>query len=235
VFIDNTVGYAIGDVHGRADLLDRLLDRLEADAPRSGPPPVVIFMGDYIDRGPESKRVLDLLASGRPFGFKRRFVMGNHEQMLMRFVNDPIGNRGWLALGGLPTLNSYGVRLPSMNARAAELRYTAAALVDRIPETHKALLRGLERFIELGSYLFVHAGIDPGKALTEQSDSDLFWIRERFLSYAKPLSHCVVHGHTPVARPSATSSRIAIDTGAYATGLLTAVRLEGADRSFMTA
>jgi serine/threonine protein phosphatase 1 len=234
VFLDESIGYAIGDVHGRADLLERLLDRLEREALEYPARRMAIFMGDYIDRGPQSRRVLDILASGRPFGFERRFLIGNHEQMMLRFLADPIGGRGWLGLGGATTLASYGVTPPTLTANAQELQHAAALLAERLPESHRLLLTSLERMIELGSYLFVHAGIAPGKALSQQTDSDLLWIREPFLTSKRALPLCVVHGHTPVHAPTANRQRIAVDTGAYATGLLTAARLEGAGASFVT-
>ncbi len=233
-FPDSAVGYAIGDIHGRADLLERLLDRLENETRDDGARRLVVFMGDYIDRGLQSRRVLDLIASGRPYGFERRFLIGNHEQMLLQFVGDPVGARGWLAMGGASTLASYGVAPPSLSASAKELLYASAALADRMPEVHQHLLMGLERMVELGSYLFVHAGVAPDKPLSQQTDDDLLWIREPFLTNTRPLSHCVVHGHTPVRTPLANGQRIAVDTGAYATGVLTAARLEGADTSFVT-
>ncbi|MES1199322.1 MAG: metallophosphoesterase family protein [Pseudomonadota bacterium] len=235
-FLAGRVGFAVGDVHGRADLLERMFDDLEQFADGEAQErPVVVFVGDYIDRGPDSKDVIDLLVSGRPFGFERRFLKGNHEQLLIDFSNNPTRARAWLAHGGANTLASYGVRPPPVSGNAAALADTLDELQQRMPKAHAHFLDNLERFVEAGDYLFVHAGIDPSKPLKDQSDTDLFWIRERFLQHDKPLSHCVVHGHTPVRAPTREGSRIAIDTGAYASGVLTAARLEGTSVSFMTA
>ncbi|HVZ98879.1 MAG TPA: metallophosphoesterase family protein [Caulobacterales bacterium] len=231
------LGFAVGDVHGRADLLEKLLRDLEQLAEgEASDTPMVVFAGDYIDRGPDSKDVLDLLLAGRPFGFERRFLKGNHEQLMLDFCRNPVRARTWLAHGGANTLASYGVRPPPPGANnPAAIADAGEALRDRMPKAHARFLAELERYVEAGDYLFVHAGIDPAKPLKDQTDSDLFWIRDRFLQNTKPTSHCVVHGHTPVRAPTIEGSRIAIDTGAYATGVLTAARLEGTSVSFLTA
>jgi serine/threonine protein phosphatase 1 len=225
----------VGDIHGRADLLDDMLTRLERDARGANDAPVVVFVGDYIDRGPDSRKVLDLLLSGRPYGFERRFLMGNHEQLLLDAFDDPARARRWLNHGGFTTMHSYGVHPPPMGSAPAAFANTLSRLRDRMPNEHHAFLLGLERYVEIGDYLFVHAGIDPAKPLEEQTDADLYWIRDRFLECRKPLSHRIVHGHTPVRAPTLEASRLAIDTGAYATGTLTAARIEGTSVSFLAA
>lgn len=238
VFPDGRLGFAVGDVHGRADLLERLLSDLErlADS-EAREKPMVVFAGDYIDRGPDSRDVLDLLLEGRPYGFERRFLKGNHEQLMLDFCVNPVRTRSWLSYGGANTLASYGVRPPPASASNPAIYADALqALREGMPKAHADFLNNnLERYVEAGDYLFVHAGIDPAKPLKDQADSDLYWIRDRFLQHSKPLSHCVVHGHTPVRAPTLEGSRIAIDTGAYATGVLTAARLEGTSVSFLTA
>lgn len=233
VFPGGRVAFAIGDVHGRADLMERMLAALELKAAYFREPPIVIFIGDYIDRGPASRRVIDLLVAGRPYGCERYFLMGNHERMMLDFLIDPLRSRMWLSTGGLNTLISYGVPAAPINDNAAVLD-AHARLCQRLPARHLAFLEGLDRYVEFGDFLFVHAGIDPAKPLAEQTDRDLYWIRDRFLLHRSRLSHIVVHGHTPVATPYLGRSRIAIDTGAYASGTLTAARLHGNRVSFLS-
>lgn len=237
-FPDGRVRFAIGDIHGRADLLELMLARLEARAETERRPagePVVIFLGDYVDRGRESARVLDLLIEQRPAGFERRYLKGNHEQSMLAFMDDPIANRAWLMHGGNETLLSYGVQPPSpLHGQDAEWIAAAEALREKLPAAHLKFLTDLERYIAIGDYVFVHAGIDPARTLTEQTDTDLFWIRARFLNGRRRLSHRVVHGHTPVNRPYADPRRVAVDTGAYASGVLTAARFEGAEVDFIS-
>ena len=236
-FPEGRVGYAVGDIHGRADLLALLLDRLEAaaDADRgAGGEPIVVFLGDYVDRGPQSAQVIDLLLSGRPRGFVRRFLRGNHEQAMLAFMADPLPHRAWLMQGGSETLLSYGVTPPApVYALEADWLEVAAQLRAAVPPVHIAFLEGLERFAEYGDYAFVHAGVDAARPLHAQAEADLYWIRERFLNSRRRFSHLVVHGHTPAERPYADQRRIGVDTGAYASGVLTAVRLEGEGHAFL--
>ncbi|MGE0740450.1 MAG: metallophosphoesterase [Hyphomonadaceae bacterium] len=237
-FPDGRVGYAIGDIHGRADLLRQLLDRLEADAvadTRGDVPPICIFLGDYVDRGPDARGVIDLLLARRPRGFDLRHLKGNHEQAMLAFMAEPLANRAWVLQGGAETLNAYGVRPPSpLSATDEDWHAAAAALRANLPGAHLAFLEGLERYVALGDYAFVHAGIDAARTLEQQTDDDLFWARARFLASRRRFSHRVVHGHTPVDRPYADWRRVAVDTGAYASGVLTAARFEGADVSFIS-
>lgn len=236
-FPEGRVGFAVGDVHGRADLLVSMMELLEGRAgpdTRDGQAPVVVFLGDYVDRGPQSAAVLDLLKQ-RPAGFERRFLMGNHEQAMLAFMRDPIENRAWLMHGGTETLLAYGIQPPpTLGAEDAQIIEVGARLKEKLPGEHLAFLEGLERYAEYGDYAFVHAGLDPAKPLAEQTDADLFWIRQRFIGDRRPLSHRVVHGHTPVENPHADRRRIAIDTGAYASGVLTAARFEGETVSFLS-
>lgn len=237
-FADGRVGYAVGDIHGRADLLGLMLDELEKRASsdqRAGGQPIVIFLGDYVDRGPDSSKVLELLLAGRPAGFERRFLRGNHEQVMQAFMDNPVQNRAWVLHGGAETMQAYGVRSPSpMATRDEEWRAAAEALRYAVPQTHIDFLSGLERYIALGDYAFVHAGVDAARALEKQTDADLYWARVRFLNSRRAFSHRVVHGHTPVDQPFADARRIAVDTGAYASGELTAARFEGEDVSFIS-
>ena len=238
LFPDGRVGFAVGDIHGRADLLAKLLNLFEARAEqevREGGAPVLVFLGDYVDRGADSARVLDLLISRRPHTYERHYLRGNHEQAMLAFMEAPLSNRGWLIHGGADTLQSYGIAPPSpMHATADECEAAAAALKAALPPEHLSFLQGLERYAEFGGYAFVHAGVKAGRSLVKQKDSDLLWIRERFLNSKRRFSHCVVHGHTPADAPFADERRVGIDTGAYATGVLTAARLEGEAVDFLS-
>ena len=236
-FPDGRVGYAVGDVHGRADLLVRMLEKLEQEpaAREAGTQPVVLFLGDYVDRGPDSREVIDLLLSGRPEGFEKRFLKGNHEAALLAFLDDPIAHKAWLGHGGLATLAAYDVYpLPSLGAGADQIERARDDLAQRLPPAHLRFLHELERFALLGDYLFAHAGVDPRKRLDEQGDSDLFWIRRRFIDDGRVLSHRIVHGHTPSERPYQDLRRIGVDTGAYFSNMLSAVRLSGEAAEFVS-
>jgi serine/threonine protein phosphatase 1 len=235
-FVDGRVGYAVGDIHGRADLLAdmvRLLEARSVDDTRLGGPPLVIFLGDYIDRGHDSAGVLDILTSGRPRHCECHFLRGNHEQSLIAFLDDPMANRGWLMQGGAETLLSYGVRPPAFNGGKSDWRNAAAELRARMPAAHHAFLSSLKRYVEFGDYAFVHAGVDPARFLEDQTDEALYWSREAFIASRRAFSHRIVHGHTPVDQPYADQRRVAVDTGAYASGTLTAARFEGAAVSFL--
>lgn len=236
-FPDGRVRYAVGDIHGRADLLEKMLDLLEAraiDDLRPAGEPVVIFLGDYVDRGRESAKVLDLLIEARPAGFERRYLKGNHEQAMLAFLEDPIANRAWLMHGGNETLISYGVQPPSpLHSKNEDWKAAAEALRANLPAAHVKFLKELGRYHAIGDYVFAHAGIDPSRSLTKQTDRDLFWIRARFLQSRKRMKYRVVHGHTPVDVPYADSRRVAVDTGAYASGVLTVARLEATEVEFI--
>ncbi len=229
--------YAVGDIHGRADLLNGLLARIVADAAPAlarGEHPLLVFLGDYVDRGVDSKGVLDRLTAllAMP-GFEVRTLMGNHEEAMLAFLEDPEGNAGWLDFGGGATLASYGVAPPIGRPSGEELVALGSALAAALPEGHLRFLKSLELAVVLGDYVFVHAGLRPGVPLDAQSARDLLWIRQEFLSEKKPFEKVVVHGHTPEEMPYDGPTRIGLDTGAYATGVLTAVRLFGVERTIM--
>lgn len=237
-FVEGRIGYAIGDVHGCADLLRGMLDTIEeraASEQREGGSPIVVFLGDYVDRGPDSAKVLDLLIGGRPANCERRYLRGNHEQAMVSFMDNPIANKRWVLHGGAETMMSYGVAPPSL-ARASDEDWAlaAAALKDKVPPAHLQFLAGLERYIEFGGYAFVHAGVDAGVALADQPDEVLYWTRTQFIGDKRRFSHVVVHGHTPADRPYRDKRRIGVDTGAYASGALTAARFEGDEVTFFS-
>jgi serine/threonine protein phosphatase 1 len=233
---DGLAIYAIGDIHGRLDLLTDLLAQVAADAKRH---PVdrqrqLVFLGDYIDRGTESRGVVDaLLALSWP-GFTGIFLMGNHEEAMLEFLDEQTDGVGWLTYGGLETLISYGVairRLPADAASAAELR---DALRAAVPPRHIDFLRRCVLSHVEGDYVFVHAGVRPGRPLEQQNRRDLLWIREEFLRARDPLpGKVVVHGHTICDSPQDLGHRIDIDTGAFVSGQLTCLVLRGAGRRFL--
>jgi serine/threonine protein phosphatase 1 len=222
--------YAIGDVHGQLRQLKSAVERIRGDARRNttvGSRTIVIFLGDYVDRGEESAAVLDFLST--PLGEEAEwiFLSGNHEAAMLAFLDDPVRNAAWLGFGGIETLASYGILAPAAPASARSLRACRDLLNEGLPPTHLAFLRSLRDRFVCGDYIFVHAGLRPGIPLDRQNTEDLLWIREDFIN--KPMWHgkCVVHGHTIVKEAEIEPWRIGIDTGAYAGGPLTCLVLEG--------
>jgi serine/threonine protein phosphatase 1 len=223
--------YAVGDVHGRADLLAALQDQIRTDA--AGRPAArltVVYLGDYLDRGPQSPVVLDRLIDAPLPGFASIHLLGNHEDIMLRFHDGDVAvASSWLQYGGRQTLASYGIdceRLPSL----AVLRQR---MTHGVPVRHFDFLRGLKLKHRIGDYLFVHAGIRPGIGLDRQLRDDLLWIREPFLDSTADHGAVIVHGHSIATEPEVRQSRIGIDTGAFATGRLTALVLEGEERRFL--
>jgi len=222
--------YAIGDVHGRYDLLTEVLASIVADAlGRQGErTPILVTCGDYVDRGPASASVLTALDWIRRDGRLRlRALKGNHEAAFLSFLSDPRGGAAWLGFGGDATLLSYGVRPPADFQDAAELVRARDDLLGLMPAAHLRVLQELEMMVVLGDYAFVHAGIRPGVPLARQKAEDLLWIRGPFLDRTEPFEKRIVHGHSWMeAAPEIYDNRIGLDTGAYQTGVLTAVRIE---------
>ncbi len=228
--------YAIGDIHGRADLLDDMIAGIRADAEGfSGESCHAVFVGDYVDRGLASSTVIDTLCGGPLPGMNQVFLRGNHDDMMLRFLDDPAVGIDWLEFGGMATLYSYGVQVPPTARSEAELRAAAETLRARMPDEHLAFLQGLALSFELGDYLFVHAGIDPDRPLDDQREQDLLWIRDTFLESRARLDKLVVHGHTPTDEPVVRRNRIGIDTGAFASGTLSCLVLERDDQRFIQA
>jgi serine/threonine protein phosphatase 1 len=235
---EGRVIYAIGDVHGQLDLLDQLLDVIARDVAKDGAKdgledtPVLLMVGDYVDRGPDSRGVIDRLialqaASGQAGALETRFLLGNHEQTLLAFLDKPDGGGAWLEFGGGQTLSSYGVPPPPGRSDLAAWTIAQERFRENLPAAHLAFLKTLELSARYGDYLFVHAGVRPGVALEQQDPEDFLWIRGDFLDAPHRLGCVVVHGHTPAEDPFVGADRINIDTGAYATGVLTAVKLTG--------
>jgi serine/threonine protein phosphatase 1 len=227
---DGHRAYAVGDVHGRLDLLDELLERIASDdRSRGKAKTAIVFLGDLIDRGPESAGVVERLRTYRPDHVKTIFIMGNHEEILLRIVKGETSLiADWLRFGGAECLRSYGVDPEEVR----QLPRPAAhrLIVERIPEEHVAFLSSFVDSASFGSYLFVHAGIRPGVPLASQSPQDLRWIRQAFLHDETDHGRIVVHGHTICEEVELLPNRIGIDTGAYRTGVLTALAVEGEER-----
>lgn len=227
------VVYAVGDVHGRADLLERLHATIAADmAPFLDADPAnrveLVHLGDYVDRGPASDAVLDLVARPWPARVRVINLKGNHEQAMLDFLDEPLADAGrWFGFGGLEALRAYGVALDLSLKPDERLARAREALNRALPERHRALLAGLVSSHRAGGFVFVHAGVDPRKPLDQQEDSALLWMREPFLSHPRPLARIVVHGHTVSKEPVVLPHRIGIDLGAYATGRLAALALRG--------
>lgn len=218
--------YAVGDIHGRMDLLQSLNEKMRQDLERN---PVgqslEIYLGDYADRGADSRAVIDYLASDQRICDERVCLKGNHDKILLTFLEDSSVLIDWRDLGGLETLYSYGVS-PPMTRDPEQAAECQARLINVIPENHVAFLRDLPLTAEFGSYLFVHAGIDPDKDLDRQEENDLLWIRDPFLSSRRDFGVIVVHGHTPQSQYEHLPNRINVDTGAVLSGRLTCAVLE---------
>ncbi|MSO77393.1 MAG: serine/threonine protein phosphatase [Alphaproteobacteria bacterium] len=226
--------YAIGDIHGRADLLARLYAMIFRDAEGAEVlGKTLVYLGDYIDRGPDSRQVIDMLLAPLPRGFRAVHLRGNHDAWLVDFLADIAAGPGWLNNGGHATLASYGVGRPLGLTLASRLSATQAALDRALPEAHRRFFQGLGDWHVEGDYLFVHAGIRPGVALDRQTPDDLLWIRDEFLYSDADHGHIVVHGHTIRDEPELMANRIGIDTGAFMSGRLTAAVFERASVRFL--
>jgi serine/threonine protein phosphatase 1 len=228
--------YAVGDIHGRMDLLEPLLDQIRQDAFDAPRPtkPVLIFIGDYIDRGPSSRAVIErLIGLKRDAEFEVCALKGNHEAAVLGFLQNPASGPAWSEQGGAQTLASYGVTPPASATDAEAWSTVRDAFALALPLEHLNFLSELVLTAAHGDYVFVHAGLRPGLALEAQSEVDLLWIRDEFLNEPGPFENVVVHGHTPMEKPFMGEHRINTDTGAYATGTLTAVRLADGERRFI--
>jgi serine/threonine protein phosphatase 1 len=229
---DGTRVYAVGDIHGRADLLRAMHQLIHEDAyERQAPRNVVVYLGDYVDRGPASAEVLDILLDEPLPGFERVHLAGNHEDTVIRFLSDISVAGLWLEYGGAATLYSYGVKPPSMNE--SDLRRAQDELRESLPERHLRFMRGLKLTHCEGDWFFVHAGIKPGVPLEAQLPQDALWIRGEFLGCDSDFGKVVVHGHTVTQEPDVRRNRIGIDTGAFMSGCLTCLVLEGERWSFL--
>lgn len=226
--------YAIGDIHGRDDLLSQLLGQIAADA-RHLPAArnILIFLGDYVDRGLQSRQVLDRLTGELIPGFECVFLKGNHEAAMLQFLDDAAFGRTWKYYGGLETLHSYGIKELTLSDDPADFERARERFREILPESHRHFLETLPLSAEFGDYFFTHAGVRPGVVLHRQIEEDLLWIRDDFLESGSSFGKMVVHGHTPKEEVVFRSNRIGVDTGAYMTGVLTALVLEGASRRLL--
>jgi serine/threonine protein phosphatase 1 len=228
----------VGDIHGCCKLLYRLLVAIEDDLSRTRPPepPLFVFLGDYIDRGPDSRGVVQALLSMRAKpSIDARYIRGNHEQAMLDFLDEVENADVWLSYGGLETLASYGASLARADPADLMADEIREELRRRLPRKHEAFLRDTVLMVEVGDYGFVHAGIRPGIPLDAQAADDLIWIRDDFLRSKLPSERVVVHGHTPAESPYFDHRRIGVDTGAYLTGVLSAARLFGTEQSVIQA
>lgn len=225
--------YVIGDVHGRLDLLTKLLDQVQADMARQPARKVLlVFLGDLIDRGPHSAQVIELLRNFRSANVRTVFLMGNHEEVLLRILGgDASLIPSWLQFGGAECLRSYGADPKQVREHDDEKALTIIRLA--IPKKHVEFLKRFDDTCRFGDYLFVHAGLRPGIPLEEQLQNDLRWIRQPFLTDETDHGCVVVHGHTISAEVEERANRIGIDTGAYRTGVLTALVIEGDQRRYL--
>jgi serine/threonine protein phosphatase 1 len=213
--------YVIGDIHGRSDLLDRMVDRIHGDMFKSGSrgSPLTITLGDYVDRGPDSRGVLDRL-SRNPFPGDYVALKGNHESLFESFMSDSATADSWRRFGGLETLFSYGIATDEV-MRGEGFAEAAAALRANIPKEHLDFLASLKPYFIIGDYYFCHAGVRPRVPLSQQKIDDLLWIRDEFLDSTEDFGKMIIHGHTPNEWPEVKRNRVNIDTGAFATGRLT--------------
>lgn len=232
---DNYLLYAIGDIHGRDDLLADLLAKIELDS-RARPAAfrVLVFLGDLVDRGPSSAEVVERLRRYRPPRTRLVFLTGNHEEVLLRILAGEGALVGdWLRFGGAECLQSYGV--DPARVRKMSRAQAVDTIRSAIPRAHAEFLRAFDDSFRAGDYLFVHAGIRPGVPLADQAVSDLRWIREPFLADRGNHGFVVVHGHSICEQVEDTGSRIGLDTGAYRSGILTAIGLQGRQRWYLQA
>ena len=237
--------YAVGDLHGQLPLLQDMHEAIRRDLDQGAPErAVVVYLGDYVDRGSDSCGVIELLSSGRGLpreGVERVYLAGNHEDMMLTALDGAQAGTAlgagltmnWLQNGGIQTLASYGVKADTATPFTELGESIRSAMMEAMPANHRTFLDALKPFHQEGGYLFVHAGIRPGVPLEQQSREDLYWIRKDFLDCREPHPFVVVHGHTPRRTPEMLDNRICLDTGAFATGRLTCGVFEGSERRLL--
>ena len=227
--------YVVGDIHGRADLLRELHDRIKADASDrpASTSAILVYLGDYIDRGYGSRDVIDMLVSDPFPDFERVFLKGNHDDALLQFLQEPATGISWFGIGGLQTLLSYAVSVPSGVATSDRLEEVRRRLKAALPKAHLDFLSRLQLSYEAGDYFFAHAGILPNRSLARQDPEDFLWGDDAFLKFEKMHEKIIVHGHFITSEPDIRANRIGIDTGAYFSNQLTCLVLEGQGRRFL--
>jgi len=224
--------YCIGDIHGRADLLRQLHETILSDAADYKGKKTVVYLGDYIDRGEQSREVIEILLSEPLAGFKTVYLQGNHEQWLLNFLDYPVEGSAWLSFGGREMLSSYGIPLAHIPTQS-EIPTLAEQLRQALPEAHKNFFKDCQACWQCGPYYFVHAGICPGVALEKQVLEDQLWIRDEFLDSKKDHGAIIVHAHNVTLEPQFLPNRIGIDTGAFSSGILTCLVLESDKQSIL--
>jgi serine/threonine protein phosphatase 1 len=232
----DTVIYAIGDIHGRLDLLTALHGRIAVDArQRAAARKLLVYLGDYVSRGADSRGVVERVQEWRPAGFEPVWLKGNHEDLLLRFLDGEIdAGRHWFDYDGLDTLADYGVTVADWTARdEASVRALREHFAAALPAAHLAFFRALRVSFVAGDYCFVHGGVRPGVPLAQQAAHDCMWIRRSFLDSDLDHGALVVHGHSISPEPQVRHNRIGIDTGAYRSGVLTCLVLDGGAHSFL--
>lgn len=227
---DDHRAYVIGDIHARADLLAELLEMIAADAHDAPANRHIIFLGDFVDRGHESRKVIDITLQTNFPSFKRITLMGNHEEYMVRFMEEPLSAPEWLQFGGDATLLSYGVSIQPGVLTPQKLLKASDDLCQAVPAAHRHFLSDLQDTYDLGDYMFVHAGVDPNRRLDRQQPEDLRWIRDSFIEHTELYEKVIVHGHTITDTPEFHCNRISLDTGAYHSGRLTCLVLEGNEK-----
>jgi serine/threonine protein phosphatase 1 len=224
--------YCIGDIHGRADLLEELHTLILADVVGFKGTKIIVYLGDYVDRGEQSSGVIETLVSNPLPEFESIFLLGNHEQALLDFIEYPVEAAAWLTFGGREALYSYGIALAHLPT-IHEVPQLAERFDNELPDSHREFLHNCFESWRCGTYYFVHAGIRPGVDLDAQMPADKLWIREEFLTSEADHGAIIVHGHSIFMEPQIRPNRISIDTGAFATGVLTCLVLEGNIHRFL--
>ena len=217
--------FAVGDVHGCHSQLIEMEKRISAEAAEMGRPALIVYLGDLVDRGPDSAAVLEHFCNRQKGNIFRVALCGNHDDAFLKFVDDPAANKEWLEFGGISTLESYGIDAGHILKHGGGMQALSQTMQEAIPVQHLDFLRQMPVCLSIGDFLFVHAGIAPGIEIENQSDMDMMWIREPFLQRGPELPITVIHGHTASPHPIIANGRICLDTGAYATGKLSALRL----------
>lgn len=223
---ENTRVYCIGDIHGCYDLLQTLMTHIKEDAENFSGRIIIIYLGDFIDRGRFSKEVIDFILNDKLANVEYIYLRGNHEQTLLDFLQEESVARSWLAYGGLATLASYNVHLTKIPSKVDDFLNLQRQLRDNLPASHYRFFSETRLYYTIGEYFFVHAGINPFYSLAKQRPEEMLWIRDEFLYYNKPYEKIIVHGHTITDSPVLFDYRIGIDTGAFASGILTCLVLE---------
>ncbi|MDF2368159.1 metallophosphoesterase family protein [Sneathiella sp.] len=226
--------YVIGDIHGRKDLLTPLLEQIAMDrARREDAQAHLIFLGDYVDRGPDSSAVIDLLLELKQTEMNVITLKGNHEAAMMSFLQDPMKGKRWLHYGGDATLRSYGIDLVLAELTEEKIREAGKKLKKNLPDSHLQFISSLGASHVMGDYFFVHAGIEPGRPVDDQKEHDLLWIRDDFLEHTGLFDKVIVHGHSIIPEPEFKDNRIGIDTGAFYSNILTCLVLEGESKEIL--